>query len=215
MSDHHILQTINLILLQVPLKNSTELSHRKVRFLDAEELERLEREVQRLKSELEMKETLTAEYRQRLKLLDDLEKKMEQLQSALDKTEEDLARATETFQKEQKEMEEREKDLQVELAEGKLKLTETLKKIEILEQDSNRKDNACLNLTREKRELEMALKTARNENFTSLLSSKDDEIGKLHMRLKEQLDELIALKAAHENCPKVILLIEKFMTFIQ
>ncbi|XP_018561840.1 centromere-associated protein E isoform X3 [Anoplophora glabripennis] len=176
--------------------NSTEIyksAEKRVHFEDTD-VARLNNAVTALNEELEAKDKVIKEYEERLKLLNSLEEKIEKLQSSLEQTEKALVTATETFEREQHDSHEREKNLGVELAEKKLHLSEREKKIEMLEQDSRRKDQMCLDLADQKRDLEQALSKFKHEswkNLDTVIKEKNEEIDTLHSSLRnaERLNE--------------------------
>ncbi|CAH1963297.1 unnamed protein product [Acanthoscelides obtectus] len=161
-------------------KNSTEVNSKKVHFEDSESEKK--NNTDNLKQQLEEKDKVIKEYEDRLKMLLNLEQKIENLQKALEETEKALANATQTFEKEQKELLDREKDLGVEIAAKKLKIEELQKKVDVLEMDSNRKDEMCLKLSKEKKELENALNSLKRNSYNSVdtvINEKNKEIDNL------------------------------------
>lgn len=166
-------------------RNSTAVSQKKVHFEDTA-IEDLRNEVSNLEKKLEAKEEIIRTYEERLQLLTSLEGKIENLQLALEETEKALTSATETFEREQQELLDKEKELGIELAEKKLKVEEQEKRIQMLEQDSCRKDEMCLNLAKEKRDLEGALLAIKKDNFESIdtiIKEKNKEIEEMQMKL--------------------------------
>nr|CAI5846451.1 unnamed protein product [Callosobruchus analis] len=161
-------------------KNSTEVSSKKVHFEDTGAEKKID--MDNLKGQLEEKDKVIKEYEDRLKMLVNLEQKIENLQKSLEETEKALANATQTFEKEQKELLERERNLGVELAAKKLKLEELQKKVDLLEMDSNRKDEMCLKLAKEKKELDNALNSLKRDSYNSvdtIINEKNREIDNL------------------------------------
>ncbi|KAJ8933982.1 hypothetical protein NQ314_013662 [Rhamnusium bicolor] len=194
--------------IQAPLSkpNSTEIHkslERRVHFEDTQDIERLRNDVAAMKTELESKENVIKEYEERLKLLNNLEEKIGKLQLSLEETEKALANATQTFEQEQQQLRESETNLGVELAEKKLQLSEKEKRIEILEQDSARKDEMCMNLAKEKKELERTLGTVKHDSFRnldSIIKEKNREIDMLQTSLQSSSnEELESLKQELEN----------------
>ncbi|CAH1116029.1 unnamed protein product [Phaedon cochleariae] len=173
----------------IQTRNSTEISHRRVHFEDTE-AQSWKSEIADLKEKLKEREAIIKEYEARLKLLNSLEVKIEKLQLSLEETEKALALVTETAEKEHQEIKDREKDLGIQLAEKKLKLSEAEKRIEILEQDSLRKDDMCLNLTKEKKDLEKQLNSVKHENFVAV-----DKV----IKLKNQEIEALKAKCLNKN----------------
>nr|CAH7720570.1 unnamed protein product [Callosobruchus chinensis] len=188
-------------------KNSTEVSSKKVHFEDTGTENKSD--IDNLKEQLEEKDKVIKEYEDRLKKLVNLEQKIENLQKALEETEKALANATQTFEKEQKELLDRERNLGVEIAAKKLKIEELQKKVDLLELDSNRKDEMCLKLAKEKKELDNALNSLKKENYNSvdtIINEKNKEIENLKFEfvniennLQKELEnkdmELIALQS--------------------
>lgn len=188
--------------------NSTEIhksAEKRVHFEDTDDIVRLNTLAATLKQELEAKDKVVKEYEERLNLLNSLEDKIEKLQSCLEQTEKALVTATETFEREQRESQEREKNLGVELAEKKLHLSEREKKIEMLERDSSRKDQMCLDLANQKRDLEHALTKFQNEswkNLDTVIKEKNVEIENLHISLQNAesvTEEMESLKEELDN----------------
>ncbi|KAG5898706.1 hypothetical protein JTB14_030655 [Gonioctena quinquepunctata] len=198
----------------IQARNSTEVSHKRVHFEDAH-IEKLKTETAKLREELGRKDGVIKEYEERLKLLNSLESKIEKLQWSLEETERALSNATETFEREQSELRNREKDLGVEIAEKKIKLSEMEKRVESLEKDSQRKDEMYLGLAKEKKNLEQELRTSKHDSFVRLdtvIREKNDKIEKLKEMtvdreelevLSRQLDEknleADSLRAENEN----------------
>ncbi|VEN34276.1 unnamed protein product [Callosobruchus maculatus] len=188
-------------------KNSTEVSSKKVHFEDTGVENK--NDIDNLKEKLEEKEKVIKEYEDRLKMLVNLEQKIENLQKALEETEKTLANATDTFEKEQKALLDRERNLGVEIAAKKLKIEELQKKVDLLELDSNRKDEMCLKLAKEKKELDNALNSLKRDSYNSvdtIINEKNKEIDNLKFEfanvesdLQKELEnkdmELIALQS--------------------
>lgn len=180
-------------------RNSTAVSHKKVHFEDTT-MENLRSEIANLEEKLKAQDEIIKTYEERLQLLNNLESKIEKLQLSLEETEKALATATETFEREQQELRNREKDLGIQLAEKKLKIDEQEKRIELLEQDSNRKDEMCLSLAKEKRELENAVVAIKHDNFQSIdaiIKEKNKEIEDMQIKLsaknkgnRDMIDEI-------------------------
>lgn len=158
--------------------NSTEIKSadkKTVRFDEPGE------EVSALKKELNAKNELIVEYDNRLKLLEELEVKYDELRGNLESTENALKAATDTFVKEQNQMKEIEQNLRVELAEKKMHLTETQKKLDVEKEDTARKEQMYLDLSKEKRELEKQLKqiTERNQQSEEMKVNHSEEVESL------------------------------------
>lgn len=144
-----------------------------------EDTEKLNAEILELKNSIHVKDEVIKELSERLKALEDLQKNVEKLQIELENTEKSLQKATESFEKEHEKMQEVERALRVELAEKKMHLQEKQQLVEALEQDSGRKDQMYINLTKEKQEIEKQLKELQSRNF-------DKEIVGLEEKLSAQ-----------------------------
>lgn len=191
--------------------NSTELSHKsagkRVRFETSESniIESLTNELETLKLESENKNKTIAELEAKLRVLHDLEEQIGRLQSRLDETEAALVTATETFEKEKEDSLEKEQKLGVELAEKKLTIDRLEKEVQVLKDDSLRKDEMHLNLAREKRDLEEQLVSQKRESFDILnraLDKKNIMIQNLQCAqrtLQEELEQAISNWSEAQN----------------
>ncbi|XP_066145166.1 putative leucine-rich repeat-containing protein DDB_G0290503 isoform X1 [Euwallacea fornicatus] len=179
--------------------NSTEISthkssEKRVRFGDLPDTEVLENQIQDLKLEVEGKNQIIQEMQTKLQILNEFEEKIGKLQMHLEETERALASATKTFEKEHEEAKENEQRLRVELAEKKLKISEFEKEVVGLKEDSVRKDDMYLTLTKEKRYLEQELINLKQENYDNLdhiLQEKNIQLEKEQSKSCELQNRLI------------------------
>ncbi|CAG9862887.1 unnamed protein product [Phyllotreta striolata] len=167
----------------VQSRNSTELS-KKVHFEDD-----FKKEIADLKNQIETRDNRIKEFDEKMKILNNLESKIEKLQAALDETEKILSTTKETFEMEQKELKEKINNLTVTITEKKLHLEEAQKRIQILEDDSKRKDTAYQDLVRENKKLDKELNTTIN-----LLKSKCEELDVLTTQHSLKSSEVAALQ---------------------
>uniref|UniRef100_A0A6P7GD32 Pericentrin-like n=1 Tax=Diabrotica virgifera virgifera TaxID=50390 RepID=A0A6P7GD32_DIAVI len=184
----------------VQTRNSTEISHKKVHFEDID-MECLKKELAELKNQLDAKDKIIKECNERLQELDNLQIKTENQQKSVEDTNNALTAISKSFEEAQMDWQNRERDLGIEIAEKKLKLEDIEKELDLLQQDSKRKDEMCVRLTKEIKDLEKEITKLKNENYLTVenvIKMKNEEMDNLEKELNEKFNVEI------EKCKKTI-----------
>ncbi|XP_050514022.1 golgin subfamily A member 4 isoform X2 [Diabrotica virgifera virgifera] len=184
----------------VQMRNSTEISHKKVHFEDID-MECLKKELAELKNQLDAKDKIIKECNERLQELDNLQIKTENQQKSVEDTNNALTAISKSFEEAQMDWQNRERDLGIEIAEKKLKLEDIEKELDLLQQDSKRKDEMCVRLTKEIKDLEKEITKLKNENYLTVenvIKMKNEEMDNLEKELNEKFNVEI------EKCKKTI-----------
>ncbi|XP_045478324.1 A-kinase anchor protein 9-like isoform X2 [Harmonia axyridis] len=142
-------------------KNSTEVksAERHVHFnisnkdSNQTEVKILIAELDKLRSELTLKDEMIKDCNEKLKTLTQLESNIDFFQSKLEETQHTLKDVTDNFQKEIENKEENEKDLRMDLVKKNMYLEEQEKELNMLREDAVRKDDMYLNLAKETKNL--------------------------------------------------------------
>ena len=187
--------------LQVPqAKANSTAKH--VRFEDEVEATK----VVDLQNVIAEKDQLIQDYKARLEKLQDLQANVEQLQITLEETEASLKKATETFHEEQKENEERMKDIRLELASQRCKLTEREEELRAcqaeLEDEKSRaleREKELKSLQKLKSELKTTLKVKESE-----LKSHEETLKLQNEELKKLQDDVASLKIRNDGVDKTV-----------
>ncbi|XP_072396058.1 uncharacterized protein Plp isoform X2 [Diabrotica undecimpunctata] len=184
----------------VQTRNSTEISHKKVHFVDMD-IECLQKELTEVKNLLDAKDKIIKECNERLQELDNLQIKTENQQKSVEDTNNALTAISKSFEAAQTEWQNKERDLGIEIAEKKLKLEEQEKELDLLQQDSKRKDEMCVRLTKEIKDFEKEITKLKHENYTTVdnvLKLKSNEMDQLEKELNKKFNVEI------EKCKKTI-----------
>ncbi|CAG9773309.1 unnamed protein product [Ceutorhynchus assimilis] len=191
--------------------NSTELhqksAEKRVHFQDSANQKNLTMEIEILRKEIEGKNKIILEMEAKIEKLNDFEEKMNKLQVCLDETEKALTNATRTFEKEQEEARENLQKLGVQLAEKKMQLSERDKEIQLLKEDSQRKDSMYFQLANEKRELDRNLEQFEKEHQSY------EEINTRLVKELENKDAIIEhVSSENESSKEKLLSLQKEIT---
>lgn len=174
--------------------NSTEKSpERKVHFEDLD-----------FERQLTEKDTIIRECAEKLKILSELERDIDTLRGNLESTEEALSVATRENEEQRKAFEKLEKDLRLELAENKMRLTEKEDRLNLAAEDNKRIDLMCVTLAGEKKEAESRLEELRRvlERLEFGLEEKNAEIMRLEGQMGKLIESCVTLEELQERIRK-------------
>ncbi|XP_044760677.1 pericentrin-like isoform X2 [Coccinella septempunctata] len=207
-------------------KNSTEvksadkhvhfdLSHKK----NQSEVEILIAELEKLREELTQKDEIIKDCNEKLKTLTQLESNIDFVQAKLEETQHTL----EDVEKEMADKEEKEKDLRMELVQKNMYLEEQEKELNMLKDDSVRKDEMYLTLAKEAKSLRKDKETLEKqiEDFERILADKNEAIQELEkkvdvaQKIDDDYDLESRLKDNEEQCQSLRIRLHNFSKEIE